>query len=150
MPVTSRMVLTCFATVLLALASASACAAAHTVPTFMEVVSATPIAFETASTGEGALAPVSFGRVEPGRPLRRSVEVTSSRGGVIDQIGVGAGQYFAVLDPNGCENRTLGPGGSCTVTVVVSVPNGAAASIEDRLLVSIGGTTHEQRVAATT
>lgn len=94
--------------------------------------------------------PVEFGVVEPEGLAQRSLTLTTTRGGRVEDVFVTAGRYFTVTDPNGCRGSVLPEGGRCTVTVIVSAPSEAGTAVSDTVTARVGGRRIEGALRAST
>lgn len=94
--------------------------------------------------------PVEFGVVATEGLARRTVTLTSAAGGSVEEIGVAAGRYFAVTDPNGCRGSVIAEGGRCTFNVLVAAPAEAGTALSDTLTARIAGRRFEVSLRAST
>jgi len=94
--------------------------------------------------------PVEFGTLATRTLARRSVTISSTRGGRVESLQVSTGRYFAVVDPNGCRGTVLAEGGRCTVNVLVETPAETGRALSDTLTVTVAGRRFEATLRAST
>lgn len=94
--------------------------------------------------------PVEFGNVGSGGLAQRTVTITSTRGGRIEEIAVRTGRYFAITDPNSCRGKTILSGGRCSFTAIVSAPAETGRELSDTVIVRLAGRSFEATLRAST